>query len=180
VRRLAAAIFCTIGLWGVGLWGVGGAAQAGRVARLDPRWVGYRGGALPDDVVTGGFEHGHDFPVCRVHRFDMRIPGKLLAGNCNFGFAGRGYVEPPPYEVLTGARHPGVDFWRHSRPVDPADTVQAGSGSEGPVAVCVGHRSDGTDHPGKLFRGSCSFEYGGHEESVGDFDWLARQVYVAR
>jgi NAD(P)-dependent dehydrogenase (short-subunit alcohol dehydrogenase family) len=45
------------------------------------------------------------------------------------------------------------------------------------AAVCVGSRPDGTAHAGKLFSGSCYYEYGGHEESTRTFEWLAAHTY---
>ena len=60
---------------------------------------------------------------------------------------------------------------------DPTNIVPAGTDSGQTVAVCVGYRGNGTAHAGKLFNGSCYFEYGGHEERVSNFEWLAAHTY---
>jgi hypothetical protein len=154
-----------------------GPSQAQNVFYLNPQWVPYSGGPLPPPVIRGGFENGHNFPICRAYRMGLRIPGKFLSGNCNISYGGSGYVVPPPFQVLIGSHYPGVSFWIRTMAPDPTNTVPAGTDSGQTVSVCVGYRADGTAHAGKLFNGSCYFEYGGHEERVGNFEWLAAHTY---
>jgi len=152
-------------------------AGAQSIAYLNPQWVPYGGGPLPPPVVRGGFEHGHDFPICRASAQGLQIPGKFLDGRCNVSYGGNGFAISPPFEVLIGRQYPGVNFWIRGIPPDPTNIVPAGTDSGQTVAVCVGFRGDGTAHAGKLFNGSCYFEYGGHEERVDRFAWLAAHTY---
>lgn len=154
-----------------------GCAAAQQIFYLNPQWVPYGGGPLPPPVIRGGFEHGHDFPICRAHTMGLQIPGKFLDGNCNVSYGGRGFVINPPFQLLVGAHYPGVNFWIRSMAPDPTNIVPAGTDSGRTVAVCVGLRNDGTAHAGKLFNGSCYYEYGGHEESTRTFEWLAAHTY---
>jgi hypothetical protein len=88
-----------------------GCAAAQQIFYLNPQWVPYGGGPLPPPVIRGGFEHGHDFPICRAHAMGLQIPGKFLDGNCNVSYGGRGFVINPPFQLLVGAHYPGVNFW---------------------------------------------------------------------
>lgn len=152
-------------------------AAAQQVFYLEPQWVPYGGGPLPPPVIRGGFENGHDFPVCRAQAMGLEIPGKFLNGNCNVSYGGNGYVIHPPFDVLIGRHYPGVSFWIRNMPPDPTNIVPGGMDSGQTVGVCVGYRFNGTAHVGKLFNGSCYFEYGGHEERVDHFAWLAAHTY---
>jgi hypothetical protein len=105
-------------------------------------------------------------------------PGARYGGNCNVSYGGNGFSIHPPFEVLVGSRYPGVNSWIRGMAPDPTNIVPAGTDSGQTVAVCVGYRAaDGTAHTGKLFNGSCYYEYGGHEERVGNFAWLAAHTY---
>lgn len=154
-----------------------GRAAAQQIFYLHPQWVPYGGGPLPPPVIRGGFERGHNFPVCRARAKGLQIPGKFLDGNCNVSYGGQGFVVPPPFELLIGAHYPDVSFWIRGMAPDPTNLVRAGMDSGRTVSVCVGFRSDGTAHPGKIFDGSCYFEYGGHEERVDNYEWLAAHTY---
>jgi hypothetical protein len=172
--RMALVLCLAIG--GLGAIGVERAA-AQRIFYLNPQWVPYGGGPLPPAVVRGGFERGHDFPVCRAFAMGLQIPGKFLDGNCNVSYGGRGFSIHAPFEVLIGRQYPGVDFWIRGMAPDLTNIVPAGTDSGQTVGVCVGFRNDGTAHPGKIFDGSCYFEYGGHEERVDHYEWLAAHTY---
>jgi len=152
-------------------------AAAQNVFYLNPQWVPYGGGPLPPPVISGGFENGHRFPVCRAFAMGLQIPGKFLDGNCNVSYGGNGFVIHAPFEVLIGSHYPGVSFWIRGMAPDPTNIVPAGMDSGQTVSVCVGYRANGTAHAGKLFNGSCYFEYGGHEERVDNFEWLAAHTY---
>jgi len=152
-------------------------STAQNIYYLNPQWVPYGGGPLPPPVVRGGFENGHNFPICRARQVGLQIPGKFLDGRCNVSYGGKGFAVEPPFEVLIGNHYSGVSFWIRSMAPDPTNIVPAGMDSGQTVAVCVGYRADGTAHAGKLFSGSCYFEYGGHEERVGNFEWLAAHTY---
>jgi len=165
-----------LAIGGLGAIGVQPSA-AQQIFYLNPQWVPYGGGPLPPPVIRGGFENGHDFPICRAYGAGLQIPGKFLAGKCNVSYGGNGFVVPPPFEVLVGAHYPGVNFWIRSMAPDPTNIVPAGLDSGQIVAVCVGLRPDGTAHAGKLFNGSCYYEYGRHEESTRTFQWLAAHTY---
>jgi hypothetical protein len=98
--------------------------------------------------------------------------------NCNVSYGGNGFSIHAPFEVLIGSHYPGVNFWIRTMAPDLTNIVPAGMDSGQTVGVCVGHRAaDGTAHAGKLFNGSCYFEYGGREERVGQFEWLAAHIY---
>ncbi len=152
-------------------------ASAQNIYYLNPQWVPYGGGPLPPPVISGGFEHGHSFPICRAFAVGFQIPGKFLDGRCNVSYGGNGFAVNPPFEVLVGQHYPGVNFWIRNMAPDMTNIVPAGTDSGQTVGVCVGYRADGTAHAGKLFDGSCYFEYGGHEERVSNFEWLAAHTY---
>jgi hypothetical protein len=152
-------------------------AAAPNVFQLNPKWVPYSGAQMPDAAVSGGFERGHPFPVCRAFHAGMQLPGKFLDGHCNVSYGGGGFSVAPPFEMLTGSTYPNVSFWIKARPPDPANIVTAATDAGQPVAVCVGERADGTAHAGKLVNGACYFEYGGHEEQAAKFQWLAQHTY---
>jgi hypothetical protein len=152
-------------------------ATAQQIFYLNPQWVPYNGGPMPPPVVHGGFENGHDFPVCRGYAMGLEIPGKFLDGQCRVSYGGRGIALNPPFDVLIGSHYSGGHFWIRGMAPDLTNIVPAGTDSGQTVGVCVGYRNDGTAHPGKLFNGSCFFEWGGHEERVDNFEWLAAHTY---
>jgi hypothetical protein len=176
MRATQFALALCLGLAGFAAVGVNPSA-AQNIFYLNPQWVPYGGGPLPPPVIAGGFERGHSFPVCRAFAAGLQIPGKFLDGNCNVSYGGNGFSIHPPFEVLVGSHYPRVSFWIRTMAPDPTNVVPAGVDSGQTVAVCVGYRADGTAHAGKLFNGSCYFEYGGHEERVGNFEWLAAHTY---
>ncbi len=103
-------------------------SSAQNIFYLNPQWVPYGGGSLPPPVIRGGFENGHDFPVCRAFAMGLQIPGKFLDGNCNVSYGGNGFSIHPPFEVLIGSHYPGVSFWIRGMAPDPTNIVPAGVG----------------------------------------------------
>jgi len=176
MRSIRFVVTLVLSLGAIGALGIDRSA-AQNIYYLNPQWVPYGGGPLPPPVISGGFENGHSFPICRAFAMGLQIPGKFLDGNCNVSYGGQGIVVHPPFEVLIGQHYPGISFWIRTMAPDLTNIVPAGTDSGQTVAVCVGYRGNGTAHAGKLFNGSCYFEYGGHEERVTNFEWLAAHTY---
>jgi hypothetical protein len=94
MRAIRFALILCLTLGGFATIGVDRSAAQG-IAYLNPQWVPYGGGPLPPPVISGGFENGHRFPVCRAFAMGLQIPGKFLDGNCNVSYGGRGFFDPP-------------------------------------------------------------------------------------
>ncbi|MBE9029762.1 DUF3421 domain-containing protein [filamentous cyanobacterium LEGE 11480] len=67
--------------------------------RLPLTWKNASNGSIPRKAVMGGRETGRRLFVCRARYKGGVHPGKLVARNCNIGYAGQ-EIEVPRYQVL--------------------------------------------------------------------------------
>jgi hypothetical protein len=125
------------------------------------QWVdGGPGSAIPPGAFTGGFEFGHDLIVCRGSYRGGVHPGKIVNGNCNFGWGGKEIVQPR-YEVMVA--RPDQFEWRSaSRNLLPANAVIVGYEPGHVLYLCRSPYQGGL-HPGKVVAGHCYFGWGGEE-----------------
>lgn len=63
------------------------------------KWTAASQGKVPPRAVQGGHENGHALYICRAGYKGGVHPGKVVGGNCNFGWGGA-EVRSPNYEVL--------------------------------------------------------------------------------
>lgn len=127
-------------------------------------WVKFNG-EMPGNVVIGGQENGGDLAVCRALYDDVFHAGKVVAGNCNFGWGGN-EILAPDFEVLVDKG--SVRFsWETFNGEIPANAVEAGDDGSKKNFVCQAEREDGSVHPGKAFGVDgdyiCNYGYGGNE-----------------
>ncbi len=70
------------------------------------RWIAAQGGQVPPGAFFGAYEPGRPIlPICQAPYQGGVHPGKVVAGNCNFGYGGR-EVLSPQYAVLVVGRIP--------------------------------------------------------------------------
>jgi TolA-binding protein len=69
------------------------------------RWIAAQGGQVPTGAFSGGNEPGRSIlPICQAPYQGGVHVGKVLGGNCNFGYGGR-EVLSPQYAVLVVGRN---------------------------------------------------------------------------
>ncbi len=134
-------------------------------------WVS--GATAPANAVVGGFEPGRALVVCRAAHEKGVHPGKVVAGNCNFGYGGKEIVRAK-YEVLV------IDGYYHwvagSNGSFPKDAVAGGSEPNRTLYVCRAAHEGGV-HPGKLVEKNCNISYGGKEITKNTYEVLASPEY---
>lgn len=129
------------------------------------KWEPFRGG-IPSNAVNGGQENGRSLPVCRTNYNGAMHPGKVVANMCNIGWGGKEIVARS-YEVLVNDG--GVSLtWVRYRGQMPANAVVAGKEGNNTLYVGQALMSNGSVHPGKVFRAEtgqyiCNYGYGGRE-----------------
>ena len=70
------------------------------------RWVAAQGGQVPPGAFFGAYEPGRPvLPICQAPYQGGVHVGKVVAGNCNFGYGGRELLSPQ-YAVLVIGRNP--------------------------------------------------------------------------
>ena len=136
-------------------------------------WVAWTG-TVPADAVLGGYETGRDLPVCRAEHAGGKHPGKIVAGQCNYGYGGEEH-EATAFEVLTG---PGGNWTAWTGSV-PAGAVMGGYENGGDLPLCRADYAEGK-HPGKVHLEQCHFGYAGKEVLADDFEVLVRPVAMGR
>lgn len=124
------------------------------------QWVAYSG-ELPENVVVGGRENGTYLAVCRASHDGNYHAGKVVAGNCNYGWGGQEIVAST-FEVLVN--NGGFQLtWEPFSGTIPRNAVQAGAENGQPNWVGQADRAeDESGHPGKIIGmpGSYQFNYG--------------------
>ena len=131
------------------------AAQANGLA-----WVPNTDPASRQNVILGGQEPGRTLPICRAAYRDGLHPGKIVAGNCNFGWGGR-EIPSPSFDVLTGSPSVRWIAARNGAPL-PAGAFIGGSEPARLLPVCRAAYQKGV-HPGKVVGGNCNIGWGGRE-----------------
>ena len=72
------------------------------------RWIAAQGGQVPPGAFFGAYEPGRPIlPICQAPYQGGVHVGKVVGGNCNFGYDGR-EVLSPQYAVLVVGKNPGV------------------------------------------------------------------------
>ncbi len=80
------------------------------------RWIAAQGGQVPPGAFFGAYEPGRPImPICQAPYQDGVHVGKVVGGNCNFGYGGR-EVLSPQYAVLVVERIPVVSAAGTSAP----------------------------------------------------------------
>ncbi|MPY70019.1 MAG: DUF3421 domain-containing protein [Alphaproteobacteria bacterium] len=123
-------------------------------------WVPNTEPASRQNVILGGQEPGRTLPICRAAYQNGLHPGKIVAGNCNFGWGGKEILNPK-FDVLTG--RPAIRWIaaRNGAPL-PAGAFIGGSEPARLLPVCRAAYQQGV-HPGKVVAGNCNFGWGGKE-----------------
>jgi len=141
------------------------------------QWVAYDG-TMPANAVSGGFENGTDLMVCRSFYNGANHPGKVVGGNCNFGWGGKEIVSET-YEILVNEDGMTLPWVAYTGSI-PKHAVIAGT--EGDRNYYVGQftRADGSIHSGKVFGTPenyiFNYGYGGKEiTEKKDFRILVRE-----
>jgi hypothetical protein len=87
---------CNIG-YGGREYGIGGSRV---LVAKNTRWAALADGApIPSNPVVGGNERGQPLTVCRARHQGSVYSGKVVAGHCNVGLAGR-ELTLRPFEIL--------------------------------------------------------------------------------
>lgn len=133
-------------------------AAAAQAAGLT--WVPNTDPGSRHNVIVGGQEPGRTLPICRAAYRDGLHPGKIVAGNCNFGWGGK-EIPSPKFDVLTGS--PAIRWIaaRNGAPL-PAGAFIGGSEPARLLPVCRASYQKGV-HPGKVVAGNCNISWGGKE-----------------
>lgn len=123
-------------------------------------WVPGKGAAMPKGAVVGGKEAGRKLIVCRAPHARGVHPGKIVAGKCNFGYAGK-EIAAPKFQVMInrGAR---IGWVAPQRGKVPANAFVGGKEPGRTLFVCRTPYKGGM-HPGKVVAGKCNIGYGGRE-----------------
>lgn len=127
-------------------------------------WVAFSGN-IPSSAVNGGFENGRSLAVCRTNYNGALHPGKVVGSMCNIGWGGK-EITGNSFEVLVNS---GVTLqWVSVQGGMPANAVQGGTENGKILYVGQATMSNGTVHPGKVFRADdgtyiCNYGYGGKE-----------------
>jgi hypothetical protein len=96
-------------------------------------------------------------------------PGKIVDGNCAFGYGGREVVVPAGnYQILTGR---GFTWLRANNGFIPQNAVMGGHENGQPLFICRANYMGG-EHPGKLVGQNCNFSYGGSELTRSNYEIL--------
>ena len=128
-----------------------------------------------------------DLFICRAGRGSTTHPGKIVAGNCNYTFAGKEYearsfellsLPPDSYTWQNRADFEGKNYNTKVRD-GQSPAVIAGQESRddrygGQLLVCRAKYRDGW-HPGKVVINDCMIGYGGKEVQIGDYQVLVRK-----
>lgn len=130
-------------------------------------WVPNTDPASRQNVIVGGQEPGRTLPICRAAYRDGLHPGKIVAGNCNFGWGGKEILDPK-FDVLTG--RPAIRWVaaRNGAPL-PAGAFIGGSEPGRLLPVCRASYQQGM-HPGKVVAGNCNIGWGGKEIVLPNYE----------
>ena len=143
-------------------------------ARL--RWVKASRGSVPKNAIIAGSESGRRLPVCRASYRNGQHPGKVVAGNCNFGYGGK-EILARDYEVLV--KDAGRITWKSARNGSrPPGAFKAGREPGRDLYLCRARYKDGT-HPGKIVAKNCNFGWGGNEILKSSYQVLVPQASTA-
>jgi hypothetical protein len=113
--------------------------------------------------------------VCAVMEADGRWhAGKLWEGHCRFEYA-NGFRKHNNYAVL---QHPtsGAYIMAINPGTPPDNAIITPTSSSGGIPVCLGFQGQTPVAPGKVWGGTCRYEYNNKivVASGGDFDYVVR------
>lgn len=162
--------------------------------RADLQWLARNKQSSASTVSTGreprvSGNGSRELRICRSEYNEAKHPGKIVAGNCNFGYAGR-EIEGRTFEVLSMA--PGTYSWieRDDFEEEYSDLVVTNGESpaviagqetddperryQGQLLVCRASYKDAW-HPGKVVNNDCMFGWGGDEIERGSYQVLIQR-----
>lgn len=124
---------------------------------------------MPPNAVIGGYENGSPLFVCHADYNGGTHIGKVVNGNCYFGWGGREIVTSN-YEVLSTTTP--LSWIPASNGYVPPYAVQGGEQNGGqPLFVCQAY-FHGSMHPGKIVGQFCNISWGGQEIVMRDYNVL--------
>lgn len=128
------------------------------------RWA--RGGsAIPANAIVGGQEaNGRSLFICRTQHNGTTLPGKVVAGKCNYNWGTTEYASGA-FEILVGTG----GYW--SREIDARTAIVGGSGGGQNYYICTAFTNNGS-HPGRVQNGKCNYGFGGRGYSSTNFEVL--------
>lgn len=140
------------------------AAAADVSAQGGMRWV--RGGSsVPSNAVVGGKDsNGSTLFICRTTHRGTTLPGKVVAGKCNYNWGTTEYSSGS-FEILVGTG----GYW--TRDINPRSALVGGSGGNQTYYVCRAFASGGS-HPGRMQDGKCNYGYAGRGYAATNYEVL--------
>ena len=138
------------------------------------RWVRFSG-SVPSNAVAGGSENGQTLYIGRVvHGNGTVHPGKIFRSGgtyiCNYGYGGQEVIGRTFDILVKEGSDVRVQWIKITNNNIPGKAVAGGSENGQTMYVGRVTRSNGSIHPGKIFKvGSqniCNYGYGGQEITV--------------